>query len=204
MTEERLSPPVHGMLMRRPSSSNIALQPSGNREGRVSGRLHCLDALRSGLMLLGIPFHASLIYSERNWSVSAGSSLELFSFIGGLINSFRMPAFFLIAGYLSLGAIQKRGGWPWLRRRTVRLGVPLFSSAIILNPIQMVAAAVNDAGYTTSWAELSRRLVDDLSTFGPHWIRHLWFLPALLVVSALFGVLWNVRFLFSTWRGKAF
>lgn len=163
----------------------------------MRGRIESFDILRGLLMLLGIPFHASLIYSDRDWSVSAGTSSEVFTIIGGAINSFRMPAFFLIAGYLSLGAIRKRGINAWLQRRVVRLGVPFLGGMIFLNPLQMFATAVDSASYTFSWSLIGPKLLDQLSSFGPHWIRHLWFLPALLVISVLFAILLEVRRVFA-------
>ncbi|HBH67801.1 MAG TPA: glucan biosynthesis protein C, partial [Erwinia persicina] len=39
-------------------------------------REYFLDSIRAWLMLLGVPFHVSLIYSTQNWSVNSPAPSE--------------------------------------------------------------------------------------------------------------------------------
>lgn len=156
----------------------------------MTTRRHDWDAVRAAVMLLGIPFHASLIYhTKAEWIVSSPDPSLAVTLIGELLTSFRMPVFFMVAGYFSVMLLQRRGPAPWFKSRLLRLGLPLVSAAILLNPLQMVAAA-----YASGDPDPGALIVRDLTSFGSHWIEHLWFLIALLVYSAGLAVLWRFRF----------
>jgi len=78
-------------------------------------RLHHLDAARAVLLLLGIPFHvgttATMILSPGlpAWMANPVLGVGL-----SFIHSFRMSAFFILAGYFSGMASARRGRMPWL------------------------------------------------------------------------------------------
>ena len=63
-------------------------------------REHYLDTCRAVLMLLGIPYHAALVYDpEMVWLIYTQDNVSFLGFLAELLHSFRMPVFFLIAGY---------------------------------------------------------------------------------------------------------
>ena len=96
-----------------------------------------LDTARAVLMLLGIPLHASMIYGDgAQWMISSPEKSYFIGMLGVAIHSFRMHAFFAIAGYFSLVLIRRRGTSSWLRSRLTRIGVPLLAATFLLNPIQ--------------------------------------------------------------------
>ena len=67
-------------------------------------RLHSLDAMRGILMLLGVYFHLAFNYrtSEKNGHI-------FFDWLIGQTHYFRMPAFFILAGFFGALLFYRRG-----------------------------------------------------------------------------------------------
>jgi glucan biosynthesis protein C len=157
-------------------------------------RQHYWDPLRALLMLLGIPYHASLLYSETiTWDIKANETSTFLTVLGGAIVTFRMPAFFLIAGYFSLMIIEKKGCKVWLKSRLIRLGIPFVTALLLLAPPQLLLIELARAakGNISLDAALTNAL-DAIMHPSVHWIMHLWFLPALLIYSAALATLWRL------------
>ncbi|WP_261372561.1 acyltransferase family protein, partial [Yersinia aleksiciae] len=70
-------------------------------------REYFLDAIRAYLMLLGIPFHLSLIYSSHHWAVNSSHPSLVFTLLNDFIHAFRMQVFFVISGYFSFMLYQR-------------------------------------------------------------------------------------------------
>jgi len=153
-----------------------------------------LDQVRAWLMLLGIPYHVGLVYATRTpihgpWLVSSPELSEPVTLALDFSHTFRMPVFFLLAGFFAMWVIRKRGPGRWCRSRLLRLGVPLVSSALVLSPLVMLAIAAANAPegqVLESWA-------GQIAKLGPHWIVHLWFLSDLLILCCLCALLWHFR-----------
>ncbi|MEL6208765.1 MAG: acyltransferase family protein [Pseudomonadota bacterium] len=147
-------------------------------------RLWHLDWIRAGAMLLGIPYHAGLIYTPGlGWFVASPQGSEAIAALTGLLGSMRMGLFFWVAGLLTAIVLANRGPGTWLRRRFLRLGLPLLTATLLITPIVMLAIAyrvARDGGPGVSEAFLHL-----VSTPGPHWVGHLWFLQTLLVFSVV-------------------
>lgn len=54
-----------------------------------------LDSIRAYLMLLGIPFHISLIYSSHIWAVNSAIPSHGLTIFNDVIHAFRMQVFLL-------------------------------------------------------------------------------------------------------------
>ena len=127
-------------------------------------RYHGLDALRGFAMILGVVIHASMFYVE---GIGASLGYEMTgkvppssSVIGGLflfIHLWRMPFFFLLAGFFTRLMIQKRGVRKLLSNRFVRIFIPLIIGMTIYNLLEF----------------------DTLTSGNMH---HLWFLRDLLLM----------------------
>ncbi|MGA9872344.1 MAG: acyltransferase family protein [Rhodococcus sp. (in: high G+C Gram-positive bacteria)] len=133
-----------------------------------------MDSLRALLMLLGVPFHASFVYSGWPWysNPSTDPSIEWFA---AFTHTFRMPTFFVIAGVFAARGLVRYSSSEWWRNRVVRLGLPFLSCVLLLGPLQLLAAAVaapNDGDVMNRWVESM--------TVPSNWIFQLWFLPVLL------------------------
>ena len=166
----------------------------------ASSRQHYWDALRAGLMLLGIPYHAAMAYTYGGWAVTSPESSGILTVLADLLHLFRMQAFFLIAGYFAALLLSRKPAGTWLASRFIRLGIPLVAAALLLNPLQAAFEQVAPVlGSGEPLATAARAVVDDLASGFYPWIRHLWFLIVLLyycVAAAAFAKLVPAR-----WQG---
>lgn len=151
-------------------------------------RLHYLDALRSVLMLLGVVYHAGLLYAtDFDWRLPGQPESAWIGATTDALHLFRMPAFFLVAGYFACLALQRRGPSRFLGSRLLRLGVPLLTTAALVNP-WLNYLSWDSWRHWSLGAFLSRPayLADG------EWIAHLWFLSDLLVLALLSCLGWRL------------
>ena len=145
-------------------------------------RVHSLDALRAVMMLLGLVLHTALSYvpalSSGEWPYQDPQASEGFGWLVSLIHTFRMPAFFAVAGFFASFLVERRGTGAFLRHRLHRIGVPLVGGWILLFPLGAVAwvFAASRSGVPLAPAPGSEDV-------GFDWM-HLWFLYQLLILSA--------------------
>jgi glucans biosynthesis protein C len=108
-------------------------------------RYYGLDALRGGMMMLGIVLHASLLYlaepppgyplpTDRNTAFS-------FDVILVLIHSFRMPTFFVLAGFFTSLLVEKRGVGGTYANRAKRILAPLAVGIVTILPLTALLTA---------------------------------------------------------------
>jgi peptidoglycan/LPS O-acetylase OafA/YrhL len=147
-------------------------------------RLHGLDALRAGALLLGVVLHASLsFFPQQAWIVaddsrSLGAAVVFFA-----IHLFRMTAFFLIAGLFAHMMLARKGWAGFVRDRAARIAAPL----LVFWPPVMVLIVV-----ALVWnAHASGLIVPGAPPPPPpsyDWtnlpLTHLWFLWVLLLFYA--------------------
>lgn len=151
--------------------------------------LHHIDAIRAFAMMMGIPFHVGMIYSTgADWFITSDESSFLITILAGAITCVRMPAFFMMAGLLSALVLDRRDRLVWLKKRLVRLLLPLATSVLLISPMAMVVIAHQTArqGDGGTWPEVLAGL---LTTTGYHWIGHLWFLIVLTEMSLVIYLL---------------
>lgn len=157
----------------------------------VTAREHQWDWLRAFLMLLGIPYHAAMAYNARVlWDIQSPEKSEILTFLSGVLVTFRMPAFFIVAGYFAAMMLERRKPASWLRGRLIRLGIPFLTGLVLLAPIQIAlidleSALTGASSMSTALDQVGRDLVHP----GANWIMHLWFLPALLAYSGILVLL---------------
>ncbi|WJD48169.1 glucans biosynthesis protein MdoC [Enterobacter sp. PGRG2] len=153
-------------------------------------REYFLDSIRAWLMLLGIPFHISLIYSSHVWHVNSASPSWGLTLFNDFIHSFRMQVFFVISGYFSYMLFLRYPVKRWWKVRVERVGIPMLTAIPLLTlPQFMMLQHVK--GKTESWHTLSA--YDKYNTLIWELISHLWFLLVLVVLTTLgvwlFGVI---------------
>lgn len=143
-------------------------------------REHHWDAMRALLMLLGIPYHVAMAYrADLPWIMSSVEGGPVWTWIAQAIHSFRMPAFFLIAGYFAALLLARRAPGEWLGGRFTRLGVPFIAALLTLNPLLNLICELSNFG----WRDALGSWDHNSSTSGGYWVRHLWFLIVLLYLS---------------------
>jgi peptidoglycan/LPS O-acetylase OafA/YrhL len=147
-------------------------------------RLHALDAVRGGALLLGVAFHATLSFlpGPQIWVVRDVQSAELGTFFF-VAHIFRMTLFFLIAGFFARMLLERRGVGGFARNRAVRILAPLLvfwpiAFAGIIATFVWGAAVMNGGTLPTDGPPPPPLTI---ATFP---LTHLWFLYVLLWLYA--------------------
>lgn len=146
-------------------------------------RLHALDNLRALAMWLGIVLHVSVIHwvnpSPLPWKDEQRTLVA--DLLGFFIHAFRMPVFFILAGYFAAMLLQQRGAGGMLKNRVLRLGLPfavfwlpVFSSTVVLALLFIHRMARGTWGLDPTLLQGSPAVPQGPSTM------HMWFLWMLL------------------------
>lgn len=103
-------------------------------------RLHGLDAVRGGALLLGIVFHAGFSFfpGDQFWLIADTQRSASVSGLSYVLHIFRMTIFFLLAGYFGRMQTYRLGVPTFIRDRLKRVGAPL----VIFWPIMMVCFTI--------------------------------------------------------------
>lgn len=131
------------------------------------------------MMLLGVFLHI-LLFSKR--AIEDRSVFEdyLISGVYFTFHTFRLPAFFVLAGYFACLLIEKRGLNGFMRNRGTRLGLVL----VFVGPL-MVVATLYASGRTDAIADF-----EGVVRTG---FLHLWFIYYLLILCALLYLFSQIR-----------
>lgn len=158
-------------------------------------RLHALDHLRAAMMWLGIVLHASIAYmaapSPLPWHDDLSTPVA--DLLVAVIHAFRMPLFFILAGFFVALLVQQRGLAGMARHRVRRLGLPF---AVFWPPL-FVATALLGLMFLHRMAHGTWGVDRSLLPHGPNVPQgpptmHLWFLWMLLWLTLLTPPLWAV------------
>jgi peptidoglycan/LPS O-acetylase OafA/YrhL len=172
-------------------------------------RYYGLDALRGAMMLLGIVLHASLFYmtslppaapvpTDRN-------NAAVFDVLFEFIHVFRMPAFFVLAGFFTALLVEKRGVSGALKNRASRILLPLLAALVVILPPTavltldfMLSARFGSHNFIPDVAEIEALMAEVAAKTGEPADRvpmgHLWFLYYLCLFYALIPSLrWLIK-----------
>ncbi|EKY3197581.1 glucans biosynthesis protein MdoC [Cronobacter turicensis] len=141
-----------------------------------------LDSIRAWLMLLGIPFHISLIYSTHQWHVNSLTPSVGLTLFNDFIHAFRMQVFFVISGYFSYMLFLRYPRKRWWKVRVERVGIPMLTAIPLLTLPQFLMLQYVK-GRTETWQTLSG--YDKYNTLVWELTSHLWFLLVLVVFTTL-------------------
>jgi glucan biosynthesis protein C len=158
--------------------------------GKAAEREHYWDTLRAFAMLLGIPYHTAMAYRPgQTWIVRSDEGLTALARLAEFIHLFRMPAFFLIAGYFAALLLARREPRAWLKGRVVRLGIPFVTTILTLVPLMNLACEFSNLPYSAALSSF----MHNSSNSGGYWVRHLWFIIVLLYCcGAAAALAWHV------------
>ena len=142
----------------------------------AAARYHGLDALRGIAMVLGIVLHASLPYipgiPPSIWPTDNSSSYPV-KIVFEFIHMWRMPLFFMLAGFFGHLVIARRSWRYWWKNRFLRIALPI----VVFFPVM---------GMTLPWIWKYGHTGDFhffYSNMGQPF--HLWFLWQLLIFMLL-------------------
>lgn len=143
-------------------------------------RYHALDSLRAIMMLLGIYLHVVVAYSTTGgWPYKQQELTSALNWTLGIIHLFRMPVFYVMAGFLGALLYGKRGIRGWLDNRLHRVAVPFVAGWLVLFPLVLFLTAVGKAG----WGKAIGFIVTGEFLRYAH-PMHLWFLEYLMLLYA--------------------
>lgn len=145
-------------------------------------RFHSLDHLRSFALLLGLLFHAAIVYADDiHYAIQNAERSQILSYFCYWVHSFRMPMFYILAGFFSSLVWEKKGSKPFIRGRASRVFVPTVLGLLFLAPIQYYLMAL------VKNPELEFiNFVKQFFTVEHFEQSHIWFLVNLLAYSLLF------------------
>ena len=118
----------------------------------TAARVHQLDALRAGALLLGVLGHATIsFFPDPEWVADDLDSSPVLLVANFVAHIFRMSLFFVIAGFFAHLLLQKRGAHAFIRNRLKRIALPFLVFWPILTAC-LVLIAFWDAGWTNPFA----------------------------------------------------
>jgi glucan biosynthesis protein C len=93
----------------------------------TSQRLHALDAVRGGALMLGIVLHAAISFMPGMvfWPTTDNQTSEVFNLVFYIPHMFRMTLFFFIAGFFARMSFHKKGSFSFAKDRFKRVVLPM-------------------------------------------------------------------------------
>lgn len=116
---------------------NIDIERNLEIDGKTDNRLYFFDNLRASIIILVIAFHAGMGYMSPQvewWYVNDTQHNPLFNVFVMITDVFIMPIMFLIAGYLALPILQKKGVSKFWKEKTSRIVIPWILGVLFLAP----------------------------------------------------------------------
>lgn len=156
-------------------------------------RFHYMDNLRAIALLLGIFYHAALAYSPfmaNIWFTADAKNHLIFDIITHWLHLFRMPVFFIIAGFFACLLIEKKGVKSFLSHRVKRVLLPFIVFFPLLAGLFLHALKWGAQFPDTLPAVFT--LFEQVKDLPPS-TMHLWFLWNLFGFSVLLSLLMCFR-----------
>jgi hypothetical protein len=153
-----------------------------------SERIHYLDWLKVLIVYGIVLFHVALVFSFGTWLVSNHERSLILSAFAGFCFPWGIPAMFLIAGADAWFGLRSRSLADFLRRRFLRLVVPLVPGLLVLSPLQRFVTSSNPPpSIDTFWAFYTSFFRNihfswTLQFISQYWL-HLWFLAYLFAIT---------------------
>jgi len=151
-------------------------------KSQTNQREFFLDSIRAYLMLLGIPFHISLIYSSHIWAVNSAVPSDGLTIFNDFIHAFRMQVFFVISGYFSYMLYERYDPQKWLKVRLERVAIPL-AAAFPLITLPQLYFLMKFTDKFSNWDTLGMYQKINITVW--EMVSHLWFLLTLVILTTI-------------------
>lgn len=142
------------------------------------------------MMLLGLVLHSALTYNVTYhgdaWSLKDPETTHIFSdSLAFLIHTFRMPIFFIVAGFFGAMLFYERQPLRMVKNRISRIVFPFILFLFILWPITIFAFGYTSAVFSNLENPLENALepFTNILAFIPKTTSHLWFLYYLALIT---------------------
>jgi glucan biosynthesis protein C len=141
-------------------------------------RMYYLDNLRIALTVLVIAHHVGQAYGPTGgyWPVQEAARAAILAPFFTVNRSFFMSLFFMISGYLMVGAYDRSGSRAFVGGRLRRLGIPVLAFALVMIPLRIFLFGE----HISSWVDVINA-------------GHLWYLEHLLLFSLGYALWRAVR-----------
>lgn len=157
-------------------------------------RIHAMDNLRALAMLAGVVFHAALAHSplmHMVWPAADEGRSIVVDVVAWFLHMFRMPLFFVVAGYFAALLVARRGIAGLFRNRCARVLLPLllFLPLAIMSMHWLTVNAAETVMHPSPALAWIRGYIDGHGALpsAPGWV-HLWFLFYLMLFTVLVWV----------------
>lgn len=174
-------------------SETLTQAPAADARVRASAQRDLyIDRLRSIMTGFVILHHTAITYGAiGGWfwyelKPSRALSSQLLILFCTINQAYFMGFFFLLAGYFTPGALERKGSARFIGDRFLRLGIPLLAFIVLLGPLTAALAHFGDTG--RFWEVFPYLWKHGILIPGP-----LWFAEALLLFSLVY----------SGWRAPA-
>jgi glucans biosynthesis protein C len=144
-------------------------------------RIHSFDALRAVMMLLGVVLHSSETYnigSSTIWPMDPNDGHLFQNYLSAIIHVFRMPIFFLVAGFFAAMLFYERSPLVMIKNRISRIVLPFIVFLFILHPV-----IIYSLDFTSEIFGMTLSGISTSFTFLPKITYHLWFLYYLILIT---------------------
>ena len=152
-------------------------------------RVHHLDWLKVLIVYGIVLFHVSLVFTYGDWLVNNAQRSVVLSAFAAFCFPWGIPAMFLIAGADAWFALRSHSIAEFIRKRFLRLVVPLVPGLLILAPLQRFVVSHNPPppierlpAYYVDFFGGMEHIQWSLGVIGQYWL-HLWFLAYLFGIS---------------------
>lgn len=172
--------------IRGAAAQSLPAAPARDTVAAPAARLAAIDTLRVLLTALVIAHHAGQAYGPTGgrWPVFNAERAAILGPFFAVNAAFFMGLFFLLAGFFTPGAYDRKGALGFLRDRLLRLGLPF--AVITLGMFGLLAYLGSDR--TLSFPAFLR---DVYIGQGQYEVGHLWFVLHLLVYAGAYW-LWRL------------
>lgn len=160
-------------------------------------RIHGMDSLRAVMMLLGLVIHSAIMYQSKDlgndWPLKDASNHWFFTWLSDFIHLFRMPAFFMVAGFFGALLFYHRSPLKMITNRIRRVFLPFLVFLVLLWPTFIYGFVYCQDAFNASGGSLTHFSKPAfIQYFIPRTTFHLWFLYYLTLITIvffLFGVM---------------
>jgi glucan biosynthesis protein C len=141
------------------------------------------------MMMLGLVLHTAVAYMRTPigdlWGYKDAHTHVAFDALAALLHTFRVPVFFVLAGFFGALLYARRGATSMIWNRVQRVLVPLVVGWIILFPVTIAGFAFAQLGGTPPSALVALRYATSAAALQHLQLLHLWFLFDLLLYYAV-------------------